>query len=405
MSHAKYVVCDVFDGLASLPDDSVDLVLSSPPYLGLRSYLDDDSPLKEKEIGDEGSPAEFIDVMLDVVEACERVLAPHGTLCFCLGDTYAGSGGAGGDYNDGGLREGQNKFSGSARKRDRLGEGDGYRPTRNGRVGEWPLDKSICFVPSLFGASLAYGRNLLRPGRLVDPWRIRNFVVWCKPNPSPGRLGDKFRPGTEFLTIACKSADRWFDLDGVRRPPKHGLDPSKPMGNGLYRDHPNEGASTVRPDRVSHPAGAPPLDWWEISPEGYEGSHYATWPRKLLLDPIQAMCPHRICTACGEPSRHLVEGHYPDEIGGGTERDREGRGRKEERPTEGYRDLGWSDCGHDSWRRGVVLDPFAGSGTTLAVSTGLGRDAIGFDLDEDNVHLAVERVGPMFVEVERLART
>jgi hypothetical protein len=59
--------------------------------------------------------------------------------------------------------------------------------------------------------------------------------------------------------------------------------------------------------------------------------------------------------------------------------------------------LGWTDCGHgDNWRNGVVLDPFAGSGTTLSVATGHGRDAIGIDLDERNLELARDRVGPMW---------
>ena len=65
--------------------------------------------------------------------------------------------------------------------------------------------------------------------------------------------------------------------------------------------------------------------------------------------------------------------------------------------------LGWTDCGHDAWRNGIVLDPFAGSGTTLAVATGLGRDAVGFDLDERNAALAMERVG-MFLTVDHLER-
>jgi 16S rRNA G966 N2-methylase RsmD len=62
-------------------------------------------------------------------------------------------------------------------------------------------------------------------------------------------------------------------------------------------------------------------------------------------------------------------------------------------PTADVRTLGWSDCGHDDFRNGVVLDPFAGSGTTLAAASGLGRDSIGIDLNPDNVHLARERVG------------
>lgn len=57
----------------------------------------------------------------------------------------------------------------------------------------------------------------------------------------------------------------------------------------------------------------------------------------------------------------------------------------------------FSDCGHDDWRPGLVLDPFAGSGTTLAVATGHGRDAIGIDLDERNFDLSLERVGPFIL--------
>src|SRR5690606_8504850 len=58
---------------------------------------------------------------------------------------------------------------------------------------------------------------------------------------------------------------------------------------------------------------------------------------------------------------------------------------------------GWTDCGHNNWRPAVVLDPFVGSGTTLAVATGHGHDAIGIDLDERNYQLALERVGPMLL--------
>jgi hypothetical protein len=64
--------------------------------------------------------------------------------------------------------------------------------------------------------------------------------------------------------------------------------------------------------------------------------------------------------------------------------------------------IGFTDCGHDNYRPGRVLDPFAGSGTTLAVAVGHGHDAIGIDIDERNADLARERVGPMFFETEVL---
>jgi hypothetical protein len=85
---------------------------------------------------------------------------------------------------------------------------------------------------------------------------------------------------------------------------------------------------------------------------------------------------------------------YP--VGGGGTDERVGFGR-----TFGVAvtTLGFTDCGHDDCRPGLVLDCFAGSGTTLMVAQGHGHDAIGIDLDERNAELARDRVGPMFLEV------
>ena len=156
----------------------------------------------------------------------------------------------------------------------------------------------------------------------------------------------------------------------------------------------------------AHPAGAPPLDWWEIPTTPYAGSHYAAWPPALLERPIKSMVPSKVCTVCGEPSRRIVEAEPTGErrVGaaaaskpGGTD---ERVGPDALRPTGFDRHtLGWTDCGHgDNWRPGIVLDPFGGSGTTLAVATGHGHHAIGIDLDARNVALARERVGPMFLD-------
>lgn len=417
MSVCRYIIGDTRDVLATLPDDSVDMVMTSPPFLALRSYLPADHPDKHREIGSEPSPAEFLDTLLALTADWERVLAPHGSICVELGDTYSGSGGAGGDYNAGGLRDGQQAFSGSAAKRAKLGVGDDYRPDRSGRdASDWPLAKSICGIPWLYSLSLAYGRNLLtgEPSP-AGMWRVRNVVAWCRPNPPVGALGDKFRPATSYLTIATKAGDRYFDLDAVRYP----ANPDNRRPSALKR----EGIGG-RVDQVCNPldddgqrvianaAGAPPLDWWEIPTSPYKGSHYAVFPPALIERPIKSMCPHQVCTVCGEPRRRIVEvaGEVP--VRGPRERDRQGRGRSKERlglgatgqqhtETRTVETIGWTDCGHDSWRNGVVLDPFGGSGTTGMVATGMGRDAVLIDLDERNADLARDRVG-MFLDVEHL---
>jgi hypothetical protein len=361
VSYARYYIGDVLDVMATLPDASFDLVLTSPPFLALRSYLPDDHPDKAREIGSEPTPAEFLDTLLALTAEWDRLLAPHGSICVELGDTYAGSGGAGGDYADDGLRKGQQRFSGSAR-----------------RSGDWPLAKSLCGIPTLYAWSLAYGRNLLTGEESpAGRWRIRNVVPWCRPNPPVGALGDKFRPATSYITIATKARDRWFDLDAVR---------SGSSGNQ---------------------GGAPPLDWWEVAAEPYSGSHYATWPRKLLTRPIESMCPKDVCRTCGEPRRRIAETinsvgqavYRTSHRAGADGVERPGAMDVNDAPDYSERvTLGWTDCGHDDYRRGIVLDPFAGSGTTLAVATGLGRDAVGIDLDARNADLAAERVG-MFLEV------
>jgi hypothetical protein len=413
---AHYIVSDVFDALAAMPDGSVDLILTSPPFLALRSYLPADHPDKAKEIGSEATPADFIDTLLDLTVEWRRVLAPHGSICIELGDTYAGSGGAGGDYGPDGLRDGQPKF------RQMGGRGNGYSGHKpdtkhgdaatqsvplNAGVG-WPLSKSLCMIPELYRLSLGYGRNILRPERIIEPWRVRNVVRWCRPNPPVGALGDKFRPGTSDMVIACTSAQRWFDLDSVRHEPF------------VPKERSDSWAKNRRPEPITgsraddgqnhasgvHPAGAPPLDWWQVSTEPYAGSHYATWPRKLLTRPILAMCPLQVCRDCGEPRRRITESVRTVQGGTGEGRPMSGS-RGDPRTMDTYESsvgtfgtivttLGWTSCGHDNYRTGITLDPFAGSGTTLAVATGHGRDAIGIDLDERNLELARERVGPMF---------
>lgn len=424
MTIARFLVGDSLTVLRGLPDASVDLVVTSPPFLALRSYLPPDHPEKAFEIGGEATPGEFIDALLDIVEECRRVLAPHGSLCFELGDTYSGSGGAGGDYTEGGLRDGQERFDGSASRA--YGTGAAPRPARNGRrsraadeadgilaargrpgpqgrdsVEGWPLDKSLCLIPESFRWALVYGRNPFT-GRTTEPWRARNVVRWCRPNPPVGALGDKWRPGTSDIVVACASKTRFFDGDATRTPSDY--DRPNLKGRGAITDVPGKRHNAS--DHTTNPAGAPLLDWWKIPTKPYAGSHYAVMAPALLEPIVKAMCPSRVCMTCGEPSRRIVasepvegrvrrvgESSASRGINGGDS----GNPDKTRYETTTVTTLGWSDCGHNTWRTGIVLDPFAGSGTTLAVATGHGRDAIGIDLDERNLHLARERVG-MFLE-------
>jgi site-specific DNA-methyltransferase (adenine-specific) len=378
----SYIVGDTGDVVRTLPDASVDLIITSPPFLDVRDYLPAGHPDKGKELGSEPHPAAFVDMLLGLTAEWRRVLAPHGTLAVELGDTYTNG--------------------------ERIRDG-------------WPtLDKCLGLIPELYRVALAYGINPLTGQESpAGRWRVRNNVTWCRPNPPVGSLGDKFRPSTSDLVIACTSEKRWFDLDAVRVPHATGdrvMKQTNQAGNDDIRNiAKGEGEYHLR---SNHPAGGPPLDHWIIPPGGYSGSHYAVFPPALLEKPVEACCPRRVCRTCGTPSRRLTESESahkdlrdaardPERMGG------DGCGINNTVAHEVTRTtVGWTSCdcpGTDGirldgyhtgtgWRPGLVLDPFGGSGTTGVVASGRSRDAILIDLDDRNADLARERLG-MFLEV------
>ena len=408
-----YRVGDTRDLTRALPDGSVHLVATSPPFLALRSYLPADHEHKHAEIGSEPDPATFLDTLLGLTAEWGRVLAPWGSIAIELGDTYSGSGGAGGDYNaEGRLREGQNAFKGSASVgrtgrvgHDRDPQGFTGRSSHGvPRNPAWPRAKSLALIPQLYATSLAYGRNLLTGAPSpAGQWLVRNVVVWHRPNPAVGALGDKYRPSTSYIVVATRSPKRWFDLTAVRTPVsaaewrKAGQSAGESFGGTL-----NEHGRVRQPD----PAGAPPLDcWfdhddhdtWTITTQPSRLAHYAMWPAKLAERLVLSMCPAEVCATCGEPRRRIERSEYvphgvrrdePKAVRGfGVQNGEHAQAMEHGRATKVPTTLGWTDCGHDAYAPGVVLDPFAGTGTTLAVADLHGRHGIGFDIDARNAQL------------------
>jgi hypothetical protein len=367
MSSAVYKIGDTRQVLGQLPTASVDLVLTSPPFLAQRSYLPAGHPDKDREIGTESTPGAYVDDLLDVIEACRRVLAPHGSLCMEVGDTYAGSGGAGGDYGDQGLRAGQNKYGGTGRRRRPADVAAGVlAPTRRPGPADrddmpgWPLDKSLCLTAELLRISLVYGCNPLT-GRRTARWRVRNVVRWHRPNPAVGELADKFRPATSDLVVACMAKDRYFDLDPLRNPSDYHRPNLREKGSRTGGTPP--GQHPNHSDHTANPAGAPPLDTWIIPTYAYKGAHYAAWPPDLCVRPVVAMCPRRVCTVCGEPSRRIVRTQRLTEPDDHTRRVDASVYRlngMDQAPEAGWETAhttaGWTDCGHhdglwdDDWR-------------------------------------------------------
>ncbi|WP_293784144.1 site-specific DNA-methyltransferase [uncultured Aeromicrobium sp.] len=266
---------DALEVLRQLPDQSVDCVVTSPPYFGLRDYG------VEGQIGDESSPAEFVAALVEVFAETRRVLADDGTLWLNLGDSYSGSWGNQGRKNERGTQRPVNKPM--------------MQPVHDGRYGD-PARRNTGAVKP--GAPPA--KNLMgMPWRVAfalqdDGWILRNDVIWSKPNAMPESVTDRLSSRHEHLFLFAKSRRYWFDLDPIREPLAH---PDRITGHmfGGANKAPRlvTGSASTRTGSTYDKAperGRNPGDVWTIPTQPFPGAHFATMPPALAERAIQAGC-------------------------------------------------------------------------------------------------------------------
>jgi DNA modification methylase len=248
-----------------------------------------------------------------------------------------------------------------------LNVGDSY--SRESRAGAPP--KAMVLAPERLAVELA-----------DRGWLVRNKVVWAKTNPMPTSVQDRLACTWEPIYLLTRSGAYTFDLDAVRVP--HRSTPSKrtPPPDRAPRIVPawqgplagkNDGLDRMKADgRPGHVLGKNPGDVWQIATSSHRGAHFATFPEALVERPLLAGCPEKVCLTCGTPWRRSAPrtiGHLA--VAGELE------------PL--------CACGA-SWRPGIVLDPFIGSGTTAVVAERLDRDWIGIDINGDFAEMTRRRV-------------
>lgn len=216
------------DVLAQLPERSVQTIVTSPPYFGLRDYGVDG------QLGNEPTPAEYIAALVDTFREAHRVLADDGVLWVNLGDSYSTY-----PANRGQSRSGLAGSTNTPRPQVPKGAGlSGDRP-----------NKSLLMIPARVAIALQ-----------DDGWILRNDVIWAKPNGMPESVRDRFTIKHEHLFMFTKGPRYYFDLNAVKQPVKH---PGK------------TGATHTTPELKN------PGDVWTISTKPFKGAHFAVFPPEI----------------------------------------------------------------------------------------------------------------------------
>lgn len=213
---------------------------------------------------------------------------------------------------------------------------------------------------------------LLAPERLLlalagDGWIVRTKVVWAKSNPMPSSVTDRLSLTYEVLYFLVRSRSYYFDLNAIRQPHRSSwaMRERGSIEKAYWAGPLASSRDGLRRARAAglpgHPLGKNPGDVWYFATRGYKGAHFATFPPDLVRRPILAGCPVFVCTQCGAGQRQ-GETKLP--------------------------------CSCQALaRRGLVLDPFFGTGTTGLVAQELDRNWLGIELNATYVHLAEDRLG------------
>lgn len=359
-----------------LADDTVDLVVTSPPYFGLRSYQDGGEHYSG-QIGDEPTPAEFVDALIAATAEMVRVVKPSGSIWVNLGDKYAGGGGTWAKAEGGDLyaRPGQVGTGGKSW---------GHRPK------------------TLMGIPWRYALRCIDDLGLI----LRAEVIWSKPNGLPESVTDRVRRSHEQWFHFTLSPRYYSAVDEIRE--RYDAPNARRTLGNVDPGRGDHGNPTKRMDaaQTMNPLGKLPGSVWTIPteplhvPESLGIDHFAAFPTEFPRRIIQGWSPRGICVECGEGRRPVVD-RKPMEFRPSPRnlirKDEQGTalignnaGGTMLSPAETTITGEACACPEPTapTRPGVVLDPFGGTGTTALVAHALGRHGISNDMSADYCRLA-----------------
>jgi len=370
--------------LRTLPDACISCVVTSPPYYQLRRYLPNGHPDQPLELGLEPTLDVYVAALVAVFAEVKRVLHPTGTLWLVLGDSYATNpgNGRGGE----GVRRGSPLLSGV--------------PHRSGRDRSRDAKpKDLLLVPTTVALALR-----------ADGWYLRSAITWVKTAPMPESVTDRPTSATEQIYLLSKRASYHYDAAAVAQMAADSSAARAYLGQRPISDRQQamqdagmHGASDSL--RVYDRASRNLRNAWILGPEPLDAQHYAAFPTEIPRRAILAgSSEHGVCRACSSPWRRLTE-RTPMLVREGPSRaglKLAANGASSSRTAvtgtmlapPSSTTTGWAPtcrCDADVVPA-LILDTFAGAGTTGLVATRLGRRFLGVDLNPDYVELSRSRI-------------
>ena len=253
MDNLQILCGDSLEVLKTLPDESVNCCVTSPPYYALRDYGMDG------QIGQEQTPEEYVKKLVLLFREVRRVLKNDGTLWLNIGDSYVGTG------DKGKHRDPKNP------------KGRNAQVVSKNRIVDGLKSKDLIGIPWMLAFALR-----------ADDWYLRQDIIWHKPNPMPESVTDRCTKAHEYIFLMSKSNKYYFDNEAIKVPSKQDWG-TRDRTKGKYH---NEG-SGLQPHTgltKSYPM-ANKRSVWSVTTKPYKGAHFAVFPPDLIRPCIKAGCP------------------------------------------------------------------------------------------------------------------
>jgi len=323
---------DCLEVLDQLPEKSVDTCITSPPYYGLRDYdtatwkggdsecnhtYKVSSPYnanfnerwgnssgqkkqesqrhnvqyknkckkcgavrKDKQIGLEETPEEYVDKMVEVFRKVRRVLKDEGTVWLNLGDSYASNHYTGARDSDTGWKHGELS--------------QGHQARAGGARGVFKV-KDLMGIPWMVAFALR-----------EDGWYLRQDIIWHKPNPMPESVTDRCTKAHEYIFLLTKQKKYYYDHEAIKEDAVNkGKKSDGFKGRQGTADYHAKGGGVGSSEKIYNKKNKRSV--WTVPTKPFKGAHFAVFPPDLIKPCVLAGCPEKVCVECDTPYEREME--------------------------------------------------------------------------------------------------